>query len=55
MVTRSNVKLGLTGAILLIIVGSFSACADLPTAAGDGPDRSDECIRIDDIIHCPPT
>lgn len=55
MITRSNVKLGLTGAILLIIVGSFSACADLPTAAGDPPpDRSDECVRIDNIIHCPP-
>lgn len=54
MVTRSNIKMGLTGAVLLIIIGAFSACADLPT--GSEPDRaaSDRCVFIDDVIHCPP-
>lgn len=56
MVTRSNIKLGLTGAVLLIIIGSFSACADLPTAAnGDSADKADRCVWIDNIVHCPPT
>jgi hypothetical protein len=55
MVTRSNVKLGLTGAVLFIIIGSFSACADLPTAANDFEDAADRCIRIDGVIYCPPT
>jgi hypothetical protein len=57
MITRSQIKLGLTGAIMLIVVGSFTACADLPTAAnGDkDPDRGNECIWIDNILHCPPT
>jgi hypothetical protein len=57
MITRSQIKLGLTGAIMLIVAGSFTACADLPTAAGDEkePDRGSECIRIDNVIHCPPT
>lgn len=57
MITRSQIKLGLTGAIMLIVAGSFTACADLPTASGDDkePDRGSECIWIDDIIHCPPT
>jgi hypothetical protein len=57
MITRSQIKLGLTGAIMLIVAGSFTACADLPTAADDEkePDRGNECIFIDGIIHCPPT
>jgi hypothetical protein len=57
MITRSQIKLGLTGAIMLIVAGSFTACADLPTAAGveKEPDRGSECIRIDNVIHCPPT
>jgi hypothetical protein len=55
MVTRSNVKMGLTGAVLLIIIGSFSACAELPTASTPDRDSSDRCVRIDNIIHCPPT
>jgi hypothetical protein len=57
MITTSQIKLGLTGAIMLIVAGSFSACADLPTASNGEkePDRGNECIRIDDIIHCPPT
>jgi hypothetical protein len=58
MITRSQIKLGLTGAIMLIVVGSFTACADLPTAASGGdkdPDRGNECIFIDGLIHCPPT
>jgi hypothetical protein len=54
MVTRSNVKLGLTGAVLLIIIGSFSACADLPTGVNER-DQGDRCVWIDHIIHCPPT
>jgi hypothetical protein len=53
MVTRSNVKLGITGALLLIIVGAFSACADSPTSPLSDP--GNQCIRIDGVIHCPPT
>lgn len=61
MVTRSNVRLGLTGAVLLMIFGAFSACTESPLA----PEREtefeaqaladeSECIMINGIVHCAP-
>lgn len=61
MVTRANVRLGLTGAILLMIFGSFSACTDspmgpeVPAAAQQAKADSEECIFINGILHCAPT
>jgi hypothetical protein len=55
MITRSNVKLGLTGALLSIVFGSLVACSELPTEANDDSEKANRCIRIDHIIHCPPT
>jgi hypothetical protein len=50
MIDRSNIKLGISGALLLIIVGAFSACAELPTDPTDPP--VNECVWIDGTIHC---
>lgn len=52
MVTRSNVRLGLTGAILLIILGAFSGCDVTPTEL-DNSDNSSECEVIGGVRHCP--
>lgn len=52
MLTRSNIRLGLTGALLLFALG-FAACADSLT----DPVSSDaeECVLIRGQIHCAPT
>lgn len=53
MVTRANVKLGLTGAILLLILGAFSACGDGVTGVdGSTQDQSTTCVLIDGVLHC---
>jgi hypothetical protein len=51
MINRSNVKLGISGALLLIIVGAFSACGELPTDPDEDPPVN-ECVWIDGTIHC---
>ncbi|NIP80658.1 MAG: hypothetical protein GWM90_16135 [Gemmatimonadetes bacterium] len=49
MLTRANVRLGLTGALLLFALG-FAACADSPTE----PNQAEECVWINGMIHCAP-
>jgi hypothetical protein len=49
MIDRSIIKLGISGALLLIIIGVFSACAELPTDPTDKP--ANECVWIDGTIH----
>lgn len=59
MVTRSNVRLGLTGAVLLLIFGAFSACTGSPLApetefeAQALLDES-ECTMVNGTVHCAP-
>lgn len=53
MIDRSKIKLGISGALLLIIVGAFSACGELPTDPNKEP--VNECVWIDGTIHCAPT
>jgi hypothetical protein len=55
MVTRSNVRLGLTGALFLMIFGAFSGCSDASlTGVETAQDAAEECIIIEGIIHCAP-
>lgn len=55
MVTRSNVRLGLTGALFLMILGAFSGCSDAGiTGVETAQDSREECVWIDNIIHCAP-
>ena len=58
MVTRSNVRLGLTAAILMMALSAFSACTDSPMEPELSPQmaaHSEECIIINGILHCAPT
>jgi hypothetical protein len=52
MLTRSNIRLGLTGALLLFALG-LAACADLPTDPVSGD--AEECVIIRGQVHCAPT
>ena len=53
MITRSNVRLGLTGALLLMALGAFSGCTDVsPTGIDDTKDKPEECIIIDGQWFC---
>lgn len=52
MLTRSNIRLGLTGALLLVIAGALGACADTVVGVEDPPDPV--CVWIDGVIHCEP-
>ncbi len=56
MVTRSNVRLGLTGAILLLLLGAFSGCGDgAVLGVGESTqDQGGECVWIEGVIHCSP-
>ena len=67
MVTRSNVRLGLTGAVVLMIFGAFSGCSDSPTgvdpvlepqaqmSVDPQTNTAEECVWLDGIIHCAPS
>lgn len=55
MVSRTNIKHGLAGALLFILIGALSACSELPTAAGDDPPPAEPCVWIEGMIHCRPT
>jgi len=54
MVSRTNVKHGITGALFLILIGVLSACAELPTATADQK-PVEHCVWIDGMVHCRPT
>lgn len=64
MVTRSNVRLGLTGAVLLMIFGAFSACTESPLAPETEfeaqallkvQEDPEECIFVNGTLHCAPS
>lgn len=51
MFSRSTIRLGLTGALLLLALG-FAACADSPTSpTGNGAEK---CVWIEGVMHCAP-
>lgn len=55
MVTRSNVRLGLTGALLLMIISAFSGCSEGSlTGVETAQDSREECVWIEGMIHCAP-
>lgn len=55
MLNRSNIRLGITGALLLLIFGAFSACAERSmTGVDNEPDNSKHCVVIDHILYCAP-
>ena len=47
---RSNIRLGLTGALLLILAGIFAGCAESPVGVDGQADPT--CVWIDGVIHC---
>jgi hypothetical protein len=55
MFNRHSLKLGLTGAVLVIIMGSFTACSDEgPTAPASAPQYDTAgCYLVGNAIVCP--
>jgi hypothetical protein len=56
MFNRNSLKLGLTGAVLVIIMGGFTACSDEgPTAPITAQqDNVGNCTIINGVVVCPP-
>ena len=56
MFNRNSLKLGLTGAVLFIIMGSFTACSDQgPTApVAVQQAEGDACTIINGVLVCAP-
>lgn len=53
MFNRHSLKLGLTGAVLVIIMGSFTACSDEgPTAPITTPQFETGCTIINGVYVC---
>lgn len=53
MISRSNVRLGLTGALLLMAMGAFSGCTESsPTDIEVSEESREECIIIDSQWYC---
>ena len=54
MFNRHSLKLGLTGAVLIIIMGSFTACSDEgPTAVATTPQHdSADCVIVGGQLVC---
>jgi hypothetical protein len=53
MFNRHSLKLGLTGALLIIIMGSFTACSDEgPTAPVATPQLNSGCIVVGGMLVC---
>lgn len=50
IVSRSNVRLGLTGALLLMLLGVFQGCGAEPT--GPTAQGGGDCVWIDGQIFC---
>ncbi|MGQ0815355.1 MAG: hypothetical protein ACT4O1_13005 [Gemmatimonadota bacterium] len=56
MFNKNSLKLGLTGAVLVIIMGSFTACSDGgPTAPEPQYSSGENCTYIGGSIVCPNT
>jgi hypothetical protein len=53
MFNRNSLKLGLTGAVLVIIMGSFTACSDEgPTAPVTAQQNEATCTIINGVLIC---
>jgi hypothetical protein len=53
MFNRHSLKLGLTGAVLVIIMGSFTACSDEgPTAVATPQHDYATCTLINGVLVC---
>lgn len=55
MFNRNSLKLGLTGAILFIIMGSFTACSDAGPTEPNGPQYSESgeiCTHVNGVLVC---
>ena len=54
MFNRHSLKLGLTGAVLVIIMGSFTACSDEgPTAVATPQHDTAACYLSGGVLICP--
>jgi hypothetical protein len=52
MLLKTNIRFGITGALLLILLGSLQGCmSDVTGPAADPP--PEECVWIDGILICP--
>ena len=62
MVTRSNIRLGITGALLLFALGAFAGCTDVVSPdvevamegerRNEGDSEDPQCTIIDGIMVC---
>jgi hypothetical protein len=48
---RRSIRLGLTGALLLIALGSVHGCKDPVSVGVDDPPPG--CVLIDGVLYCP--
>ena len=46
---KANIRWALTGALLLILLGSLQGCANDPVSV---PDDEPECVYINDVLVC---
>jgi hypothetical protein len=55
MFNRHSLKLGLTGAVLVIIMGSFTACSDEGPTGPSTPqytDNAGNCVVVNGQLYC---
>jgi hypothetical protein len=48
MLPRANIRLAITGALLVILLGSLHGCTSDPLA----PPAGDDCILINGTLYC---
>ena len=53
MFNRNSLKLGLTGAVLVIIMGSFTACSDEGPTSVSAQHNQAACTYINGVVYCP--
>ena len=52
MFNRKSLRLGLTGALLFILVGGFTACADVNPTEVAGPQQEGTCTFVNGYWVC---
>lgn len=48
---KANIRWAVTGALLLILLGAVSGCANDPTSVPAGDDR-ENCVVIEGVVYC---
>ena len=50
MLSRSNIRLAITGGLIMVVAGAFAGCAD--SVLGTDDDVDPVCVWINGEIHC---